>query len=132
MKKQIIQYGIMAVLLLPVLISCKKAIELEPSHNVDGSKFFTKIPDYELSLTGTYARLLQDNYYGNGNTGAGPYVGLPDMMSDNLFESSESLANFQNFSRWNYVADDPSVQDVWEDGDRAVQQANITLRGIGK
>ena len=132
MKKKIIQYGVLVAFLFPVLVSCKKAIDLEPSHNVDGSKFFTKIEDYELSLTGTYARLLQDNYYGNGNTGAGPYVGLPDMMSDNLFESSESLANFQNFSRWNYVADDPLVQDVWEDGYRVVQQANITLRGIDR
>lgn len=132
MKKTIIKYGFVVMIALPGLMSCKKAIDLEPTHNVDGSTFFTKISDYELSLTGTYARLLQDNYYGNGNTGAGPFVGLPDMMSDNLFESSESLANFQNFSRWNYVADDPNVQDIWEDGYRVVQQANITLRGIDR
>ncbi len=129
MKKIILQFG-WVLALLPVLVSCKKAIDLEPTHNVDGSNFFTKIEDYELSLTGVYTRLQQDSYYGNGNNGSGPFVGLPDMMSDNLFESAESLANYQNFSRWNYVADDPFVQDIWEDGYRVVQQANITLRGL--
>lgn len=130
MKKTIIRYGLLISFVLPGLVSCKKAIDLQPTHAVDGANFFTKIDDYELALTGTYARLLQDSYYGNGNNGSGAFVGLPDMMSDNLFESSESLANYQNFSRWNYVADDPFVQDIWEDGYRVVQQANITLRGL--
>jgi starch-binding outer membrane protein, SusD/RagB family len=130
MKKTLIKYGLGIGLVVMGLTSCKKAIELDPTHSVDGGNFFTKIEDYELALTGTYARLLQDSYYGNGNNGSGPFVGLPDMMSDNLFESSESLANYQNFSRWNYVADDPFVQDIWEDGYRVIQQANITLRGL--
>ncbi|MBC7873374.1 MAG: RagB/SusD family nutrient uptake outer membrane protein, partial [Ferruginibacter sp.] len=132
MKKMIIQYGLIISCIVPGLLSCKKAIDLKPAHNIDGSNFFTKIDDYELALTGTYARLLQDSYYGNGNNGSGPFAGLPDMMSDNLFESSESLANYQSFSRWNYVADDVFVQDIWEDGYRVIQQANITLRGLDK
>lgn len=128
--KKIIKYTWLLAFALPVVTGCKKAIELDPTHNQDGSNFFTKIEDHELALTGTYARLLQDNYYGNGNNGAGPYVGLPDMMSDNLFEGPESLANYQDFSRWTFVADDPYIQDIWEDGYRVVQQANITLRGL--
>ena len=130
MKKSIIQRGLLFAVMAVSLLSCKKAIDLEPSHNVDGADFFKTIGDYELALTGTYARLLQDSYYGNGNNGSGPFVGLPDMMSDNLFESSESLANYQQFSRWTYVADDPFVQDIWLDAYRVVQQANITLRGL--
>src|SRR5688572_16407288 len=128
--KKILQYCCFAAVLVLSLVSCKKAIDLEPTHNVDGNDFFTRIEDHEMALTGTYARLLQDSYYGNGNNGTGPFVGLPDMMSDNLFESSESLANYQSFSRWNYVADDRFVQDIWEDGYRVVQQANITMRGL--
>ncbi len=130
MKQRIIQYALFIGVVVTGLTSCKKAIDLNPTHNVDGSNFFTKISDYELSLTGIYSRLLQDSYYGNGNNGSGPFVGLPDVMSDNFFESSESLANYQNFSRWNYVADDPFVQDIWEDSYRVIQQANVTLRGI--
>ena len=130
MKKVILRYSLLAAFVIPALVSCKKAIELKPQTTVDGGVFFNKIGDYELALNGVYARLLQDSYYGNSNVGSGAFVGLPDMMSDNLFESSESLANYQNFSRWNYVADDPGVQDVWEDAYRVVQQANVTLRGL--
>ena len=132
MKKKIIQNILLAGLLTGALASCKKAIDLQPTHNVDGSQFFNKIEDYELALTGTYSRLLQDSYYGNSNTGAGAFVGLPDMLSDNFFESTESLFNYQNFARWNYVADDPFVQDIWEDAYRVIQQANVTLRGIDR
>src|SRR5260221_2899255 len=113
------------------LSPCTKAIDLSPSHTIDGTKFFTKIGDYELALNGAYAKLLQDSYYGNGNPpGTGAFVGLSDMMSDNLFESSESLANYQDFPRWTYVADDPSVEDIWLDAYTVVQQCNLTLRGI--
>lgn len=129
--KRIIKYGLVLSIMASSMVSCKKALDLNPSHSADGQEIFTRIEDYEFALTGTYARLLQNSYYGSTN-GANAFVGLPDMMSDNFFESSESLANYQNFSRWNYVADDPLVQDLWLDAYRVVQQANLTLRGLDK
>ncbi len=129
MKKQLIQYSLIITLAVITLPACKKALDLNPSHSADGQTIFTKIEDYELALTGTYSRLLQNSYYGSTG-GANAFVGLPDMMSDNLFEGAESLANYQSFSRWNYVADDPQVQDIWEDAYRVVQQSNLTLRGV--
>ena len=114
------------------LAGCSKAIDQDPSHTIDGSTFFNTIEDYEKALTGTYARLLQDGYYGTSNTGANALVGLPDVMADNLFESSESLGNFQDYSRWTYTADDASIADMWLDMYRIVQQANLVLRGIDK
>lgn len=128
--KRILKYGLVLGMITG-MVSCKKNLDLDPSHSADGQTLFNKIEDYELALTGTYTRLLQNSYYGSTN-GANGFVGLPDMMSDNLFESSESLANYQNFSRWNYVADDPLVQDLWEDAYKVVQQANLTLRGLDK
>ena len=112
------------------LSSCSKAIDQDPSHTLDGSQFFTKLEDYEKALTGVYARLLQDGYYGTSNTGANALVGLPDIMSDNLFESAESLGNFQDYSRWTFTADDASIADMWLDMYRIIQQANLVLRGI--
>src|SRR5689334_16759416 len=129
--KRIIKYGLVLGMLVTGMVSCKKALDLNPSHSADGEVIFNRIEDYEFALTGTYARLLQNSYYGSTG-GANAFVGLPDMMSDNVFESSESLANYQNFSRWNYVADDPLVNDIWLDAYRVVQQANLTLRGIDK
>ena len=112
--------------------SCSKAIDKDPTHTLDGSQFFTKIEDYEKALTGLYARLQQDGYYGTSNTGANSLVGLPDILSDNLFESSESLGNFQDYSRWTYTADDASIGDMWLDMYRIIQQANLVLRGIDR
>ena len=129
--KKIIINGLLLGCLTVSVVSCKKTLELNPTHSAEGSEIFTRIEDYEFALTGTYTRLLQNSYYGSTG-GSNAFVGLPDMMSDNVFESSESLANYQNFSRWNYVADDPLVKDTWEDAYRVVQQANLTLRGIDK
>lgn len=120
---------LIALSAVSVLLSCTKSIDRNPSHSIDGDKFFTKITDYELSLAGAYSRLLQNSYYGSTN-GANAFIALPDMMSDNLFESPESLANYQDFSRWSYTADDPLVLDIWLDAYRVVQQANLTLRGL--
>ncbi|HEX5652515.1 MAG TPA: RagB/SusD family nutrient uptake outer membrane protein [Chitinophagaceae bacterium] len=114
------------------LAGCSRAIDEDPSHTIDGSDFFTKIDDYEKSLLGVYARLLQDGYTGTSNTGANALVGLPDIMSDNLFESAESLGNYQDYSRWTYTADDASIADMWLDMYRIIQQVNLTLRGIDK
>jgi hypothetical protein len=114
------------------LSSCSKAIDQDPSHTIDGSQFFKTVEDYEKALVGVYARLQQDGYYGTSNTGANALVGLPDIMSDNLFESSESLGNFQDYSRWTYTADDASIAGMWLDAYRIVQQANLVLRGIDK
>lgn len=134
MKKTVIKYIMVGYLLMAGMTSCKKAIEQDPTHNKDGDTFFTKIEDYELALNAAYARLLQSSYYGGptggDNTGANTFATLPDVMSDNTFESAESLANYQSFSRWNYTADDPVIDDIWLDAYRVVQQCNITLRGI--
>lgn len=132
MKKIRSIYIIAAIAVAGWLSSCSKAIDLNPTHTQDGADFFNTISDYERALNGTYARLLQDGVSGTSNTGANALVGLPDVMSDNLFESSESLGNFQDYSRWTYTADDASIADMWLDMYRVIQQANLTLRGIDK
>src|SRR5688572_29863718 len=132
MKKIKLIYLVIVTLMAGWLSSCSKAIDQDPTHTVDGSQFFNTIEDYEKALIGVYARLLQDGYYGTSNTGANALVGLPDIMSDNLFESSESLGNFQDYSRWTYTADDASIADMWLDMYRIVQQSNLVLRGLDK
>jgi hypothetical protein len=132
MKKIKLIYLVIVAVMAGWLSSCSKAIDQDPTHTVDGSQFFNTIEDYEKALIGVYARLLQDGYYGTSNTGANALVGLPDIMSDNLFESSESLGNFQDYSRWTYTADDASIADMWLDMYRIVQQSNLVLRGLDK
>ena len=119
---------LIAVMLLSI-ISCKKTIELQPSHSLDGELSFNKIEDYEFALTGAYSQLLSVNYYGSSN-GSNAYATLSDMMTDNLFESGESLGNYQNFSHWTYTADDANIEATWLAAYKVVQQCNLTLRNI--
>lgn len=130
MKTKQIIYSTILALVIGGHFSCKKAIDLQPSHAVFGDEYFTKIEDYEKALTGAYTRLLADSYYGTSNAGANAFVGLTDFLSDNFYESVESLGNQQDFYRWTYTADDGSIADCWLDGYRVVQQANLVLRGI--
>jgi starch-binding outer membrane protein, SusD/RagB family len=123
-------YWLMVAAVAGGITSCSKAIELDPTHTVDGANFFTKIEDYERVLTGAYSQLLQDSYFGTSNTGANAAVGLPDVMSDNFLESNESLGNFQDYSRWTFTADDASINAMWLDMYTVVRQSNITLRGL--
>ena len=132
MKKIKLIYLVLAMVVTGWLSSCSKAIDLDPTHSQDGAGFFNTVRDYELALSGTYSKLLQDGYYGTFNEAANALVGLPDIMSDNFYEGPESLGNFQDFSRWTFTADDASIADMWLDMYGIIQQANITLRGIDK
>ncbi len=54
------------------------------------------------------------------------------MMTDNIYETSESLGNYTNFSRWTYTADDANIEATWPAAYAVIQQCNLTLRGIDK
>ncbi len=131
MKKLIYRYIIAALVLIATFSSCTKTIDLKPTHTIDGDVAFTKIEDYEAALTGAYSRLLSVNYYGSSN-GSNAFATLSDMMTDNLYESSESLGNYQNFSHWTYTADDANIDASWLAAYRVIQQCNLTLRNIDK
>jgi len=129
MKKSYKIYSALILLLFAALSSCKKTIDIEPTHTENGENSFTKIEDYEFALTGAYSRLLSVNYYGSSN-GSSAFSTLSDMMTDNLFESSETLGNYQNFSHWTYTADDTNIDATWLAAYRVIQQCNLTLRNI--
>jgi len=113
-----------------LMASCTKKVELNPTYTVNGDISFNTVEDYEAALTGTYVRLKAGNYYGSGSSNA--FVGLPDMLSDNVFESTESLANYTTLQRWAYTADDGNIEGIWLDAYTVVQQANLTMRNIDK
>ncbi len=128
MKKILIIISFLASQIF-LLQSCTKEIELEPTHTIDGDLAFDKIEDYEAALIGAYAALLSVNYYGSSN-GSNAFVTLSDMMTDNFYESNESLNNYLNFTRWNYTADDLNIEATWIAAYRVIQQCNLTLRNI--
>jgi starch-binding outer membrane protein, SusD/RagB family len=132
MKRIKLTYWALIAVVAGSLASCSKAIQQDPTHTVDGANFFTKIEDYQRALTGTYSLLLRSSHYGTSNTGANSAVGLTDIMSDNMFQGAEALGNFQDYARWTYTADDPSIGGMWVGLYNTIMQANLTLRNIDK
>ncbi len=133
MKKIIPITNLGFLLLLLCISACRKQIDQQPTYTLNGDQAFNTIADYQYALTGAYSLLLQNSYYGSGGaTGTNSFVCMPDVMSDNLYETGESLGNFTNFTRWTYTADDPNVEATWLNAYRIVQQANLTLRNIDR
>ena len=129
MKLKYIIFG-MAFTGASMLAACNSVIDIEPEFVLDGSQRFNNLDDYEFSLIGTYAQFRSTAYYGNASGPAGGFSTMPDMMSDNLTETGESLANFRQLVNFDYAADNSAIEGLWTAAYRIIAQANITLRGI--
>lgn len=113
-----------------VLSACESVIDIEPEYALDGSQSFNSLDDYEYALTGAYARFRQVGYFGSGGQTTGTWSTLPDMMSDNLVQTAEDLANWQNQTNFVYTTDDSDIAIAWEAAYSVVAQANLVLRNI--
>jgi starch-binding outer membrane protein, SusD/RagB family len=118
-----------AALAIGMLVSCKKVLETKPEFSLDGEDF-NSIEDYEFALTGAYRAFHSTNYYGATSAASNAFVCLPDMLADNVNETTESLGNEQVFSRWSYAEDENQIENTWIAGYRIISRANIVLRGI--
>lgn len=116
-----------AIIAIASLASCKKVIEVEPTHQLDGSTRFQTIEDFDFALTGAYSLFRSANYYGSGSNA---FVNLPDMLSDNLNETTESLGNYQTLSTWRYAEDETNITATWQAAYRIISQVNLVLRDI--
>ncbi|MCC9166192.1 RagB/SusD family nutrient uptake outer membrane protein [Pontibacter harenae] len=126
-NKIILGIGLSCALALP---ACESVIEVGPEFAEDGSQIFTSLNDYELALTGAYSLFRQVGYFGNGGQTTGAWSVLPDLMSDNLVQTAEDLANWQNQINLEYSTDDADVAASWIAAYSVIGQANLVLRNI--
>jgi starch-binding outer membrane protein, SusD/RagB family len=123
---------IMALFIAGALFSsCKKTVELDPTHTVNGDDFFNTVDEYDFVLTGTYQRLKQNALYGGVNGGS-IFLSAIDIAGDNFFNGPNNLGNLNTAFRWNYTADNASVQGAWDAAYQVIQQANLSMRGIDR
>ena len=127
--KRILNYIILPGFVLATLVACKKTVELNPTHTINGDEYFTKIDDYDFSLTGAYQRLKQNSLY-SGVNGGSVFLSSVDIAGDNLRPGPTNLGNLNTMFRWNYTAASGVVQGGWDAAYNVIQQANVTLRGI--
>lgn len=111
--------------------SCKKVVDVDPSHTIDGDGFFNTVDEYDFALTGAYQRLKRNGLYG-GINGGSMFLSAVDIAADNFYNGPNNLGNLNTAFRWNYTADNASVQGAWDDAYLVIQQANLSMRGIDR
>src|SRR5678816_1574863 len=104
---------LLVIVLVCSMASCKKVIDVKPEYVLDGQEL-NSIQDFEFALTGAYAAFQNTNYYGATDGASNAFVTLPDMLSDNLNETTESLGGEQVFSRWAFAEDESQIEDTWK------------------
>lgn len=126
-KNIILGWGLVCIL---ILSACESVIDVEPDFVKDGDQIFTTITDYEYALTGAYSRFRAVGYFGSGGQTTSSWANLPDMMTDNLVQTGEDLANWQNQTNWEYETNEDDVQVAWLEAYGVIAQANLVLRNI--
>lgn len=119
------------LLAIGVFASCKKVVDLKPTHTIDGDKYFNEVSDYEFALNAAYDRLKQNSMYAGVNGGS-IFLCAVDVAGDNFYGGPANLGAMNPYFRWNYTADEASVQGGWDAAYNVIQQANVTLRGLGR
>ncbi len=110
--------------------SCNKTIEVEPEFVKDGSQIFKNLDEYEFALTGGYALFRATGYFGSGGQTTSTWGTLPDMMTDNLLQSSEDLGNWATQVNWTFATDESDVEIAWVAAYSVIAQANLVLRNL--
>lgn len=135
MKYKNIKKALIIFAAVATLQACtkKEVIDLTPEFSLDALTNPSSMKQVEEVLTGAYSRFRNDNYYGSGSgTGSG-WVLMPDVMSDNLYESTtETLANSRAMADFIYDASTGQTFTLYQAPYGVIAAANIVLRDIDK
>lgn len=135
MYKNIVRHIIPTIIAVSLMQGCSKdkVIDLSPEFSLDAISNPSTMKQVEEVLRGGYAAFRNANYYGSGSgTGAGWSL-MPDVMSDNLYEStSETLANSRAMADWIYNASTGQVSTFYSASYVVIAHANIVLRDVDK
>ena len=136
-KRSLIALAVVAV----ATQSCSKDdLELRPEFSLDALENPSSLEQVEQVLQGAYARFLitalpdrtLSSYYSSGSgTGAG-WALMPDVMSDNLYETNETLANSRVMADWLYQPNTDQVEDMYAAPYTVIATVNIVLRDVDK
>lgn len=112
--------------------SKKEYIDLYPEFSLDAISNPSSMKQVEEVLLGAYTAFRNGNYYGSGSgTGAG-WAMMPDVLSDNLYETLQSLANSRTMADWTYQPNTAQVNSFYSAPYGVIANANIVLRDIDK
>ncbi len=106
--------------------ACEKTLDIAPTHSLSEELAFQNMQDVEDGLAGVYSGMRGAAYFGRNMSV------LPDMMSDNLTESTESLANFRLMTDWLYYSENGTVASSWIGMYGIIADANALLDQVAR
>ena len=126
--QRIINKGFLAAAVLTMgLTSCDKNLDLTNPYGLTPSNALTDLASYQRQLSGIYGGFASPDYY-NG------YYGVTtEMLTDNTYETTESLVNFNQVHNWLYDASDRQrtyFQSMWVTPYNTILQANSIINNI--
>jgi starch-binding outer membrane protein, SusD/RagB family len=124
MKK--IVYRISLATMLFIATGCEKQITLNPTHLATIENAFKEMKDFENGLSSVYNSMRGVGYYGRNLSV------IPDMASDNLVQTTESLVNFLEVTDWLYTPQNGTVAETWLGCYAIINNANIIINSIDK
>lgn len=110
----------------------EQVIELTPEFNLDALTNPSNMDQVEQVLTGAYASFRNANYYGSGSGTGNAWGMMADVLSDNLYETLESLANSRAMADWLFDANTAQVANSYLAAYSVIARANIVLRDVDK
>jgi hypothetical protein len=132
--KRIPRYICMVSTAVLLLSSCRKEdiIELSPEFQLDAVSNPSSMSQVEQVLIGAYSGFRNGNYYGSGSGTGSAWTMMPDVMSDNLYETIESLANSRAMSDFLYTTNTGQINTLYGAPYAVIATANIVLRDVDK
>jgi starch-binding outer membrane protein, SusD/RagB family len=113
---------------------CKEQdiIELQPEFSLDAANNPSTIAQVEQVLDGAYSNFRANDYYGSGSGTGGGAALMPDVMSDNLYETLQTLANSRAMADWVYQQNTAQINNTYNAMYKVISVANIVLRDVDK
>lgn len=127
MKKLLNKGTLSAALVVLALSGCKKNLELQAPFQLTPTNAFSDLASYQRQLSGVYGAFASADYY-NGYAGV-----TTDILTDNCYETTESLVNFNQVHNWQYDAADRQrtfFTSMFLIHYNTILQANTIITGI--
>ncbi|MBO9564904.1 MAG: RagB/SusD family nutrient uptake outer membrane protein [Niastella sp.] len=130
-----IRSSVSVIIMLSIITtgcSREELVDLTPDYNLDAVNNPSSMKQVEEVLGGAYAGFRNANYFGSGSgTGSG-WAYMPDVLSDNLYETTATLGNSRAMADWLYQPNTAQVTNLYTAPYAVIANANIVLRDIDK
>jgi len=120
MKRLIIKYSFLLMLLAVVASSCEKRLQLEPQQSLSEDAAFSNAAAAESSLLGVYSQAQLIEVFGSQ-----PQI-IQDYMADNTFFVG-SFPTLQEINNYAAVSPNVSILSWWQVHYRAINGANTVI-----